>query len=581
MSFTFSFGATEGHVGEPLWPEMVITSSAKNSTAPICLDQISVSFEGGLEDFKVGHMLGVEPDQMTSDDVPWYHVPLMTLSTARTDKTTGLSTRQDRLGGTTDLRFTPGSTQIFSFHLIPKDTGVVRVASITLATNAGDFDFRYIVAEADHLREDGYWLPTIEGLSRRPERNHALNEIRIHARPPKMQIKIPDLRKDYFTGETVTLEIEVTNGEHQDADLNLEARFLGQVDAVPTLAWTANPQAPELFEAPLSDQKRDSVQNYTFGHIEKSVSRKINLTFAAQPLAMEAVLEIKALYQLLTEPGTPISKILVNEVVFDRPFEANYDFQSSVDAWPMPNYFDITEANDPDNVAMGLRQVWTSTVRLASFASELLVIKDVTPEIIGVHDGAICRVSRLSPDPLAVTTIAPNDSHESRFEISAQKLDLDDRQSTTFQFQLSVRWRRNHPNAVFATTILSAPDLTIPFGEPRVLAAIQPPSEDASADFIPLSYIIENPSTHVLNFDISMETSDEFAFSGPKTTSLQLVPVSRHTVRYNIVPLVRGKWITPDLRVLDTHFQQVLKISGTGGMRSDRRGPSIWVDAEE
>ncbi len=78
-----------------------------------------------------------------------------------------------------------------------------------------------------------------------------------------------------------------------------------------------------------------------------------------------------------------------------------------------------------------------------------------------------------------------------------------------------------------------------------------------------------------------METSDDFAFSGPKATTLTLLPVTRKTVRYNIYPLVRGKWILPRLRVLDTGFRQVLRVVGTGGMRSEKMGASVWVDGEE
>ncbi|KAL8955336.1 MAG: hypothetical protein Q9193_006772, partial [Seirophora villosa] len=81
----------------------------------------------------------------------------------------------------------------------------------------------------------------------------------------------------------------------------------------------------------------------------------------AGPQPTEAVLEIKALYHLIAEPDTPVTKLLVHEIVFDRPFEANFDFQPSIDPQPMPDYFHIAETKDPDNTAQGLRQLWTST----------------------------------------------------------------------------------------------------------------------------------------------------------------------------------------------------------------------------
>ena len=86
---------------------------------------------------------------------------------------------------------------------------------------------------------------------------------------------------------------------------------------------------------------------------------------------------------------------------------------------------------------------------------------------------------------------------------------------------------------------------------------------------------------HVLSFSISMEASEDFAFSGPKATAVQLVPLSRHVVRYKLLPLMKGKWISPQIKVLDVHWNKILKPVATGDMKSDRRGVLIWVDAEE
>ncbi|KAL8929907.1 MAG: hypothetical protein Q9208_001051 [Pyrenodesmia sp. 3 TL-2023] len=570
---------------EPLTAELTITSHASKSTASISLSRVLIAFEGGQKNIVLDHNHDLKADVSDSNpgDIDWCNVHIRTAASTRADEMTEPSSGNLGLLGSSKLWFAPGATRIFSFEIFPRESGVVRVTDITSTITSKKFDFQYLVTGDDLMRQDGYWQRTSQGFKRIPAGNHALNEVRIRPKPPKVRIKIPGLGKDYFTDESVTLVIEVTNEEDEDADISLEARFLGQADAVPTLKWTAEAQPSASSAESLNERKQKPISSRHLGHIKKSQSRTISLTLDATPVATEAVLEIKASYFLLTEPDTPISKVLVNEVVFDRPFEANYDYQPSIDPLPMPNYFQLTENNNPQSAATGLRQQWSSTIRLASFASEPLVIEHVTLDLIGIPEGAICQVSRISLDPTPETIVAPNDFHEYQFELHAQKVDLDDRRSTTFQFQLSVRWRRNRPDAPLATTVLPTPVLIIPFGEPRVLASVQPSPQQANEEpeFIPVSYTIENPSTHVLNFDISMETSDEFAFSGPKITTLQLVPVSRHTIKYHIVPLVKGKWITPDLKVLDTHFQQVLRVHGTGGMRSDKRGASVWVDAEE
>ena len=96
-----------------------------------------------------------------------------------------------------------------------------------------------------------------------------------------------------------------------------------------------------------------------------------------------------------------------------------------------------------------------------------------------------------------------------------------------------------------------------------------------------LDYTLENPSMHFLTFNLTMEASEHFAFSGPKTTVVQLLPISRHTVRYNLLASKRGLWIQPQLTVVDTYFNKTLKVLPTENMRSDKKGLLIWVDAED
>ena len=79
-----------------------------------------------------------------------------------------------------------------------------------------------------------------------------------------------------------------------------------------------------------------------------------------------------------------------------------------------------------------------------------------------------------------------------------------------------------------------------------------------------------------------MEGSEEFAFSGPKSMSVQLVPISRHTVRYNVLPARRGLWIRPVLRVVDVGFGKVLRVGAAGGCKGEKAGVGVrvWVGEE-
>lgn len=100
----------------------------------------------------------------------------------------------------------------------------------------------------------------------------------------------------------------------------------------------------------------------------------------------------------------------------------------------------------------------------------------------------------------------------------------------------------------------------------------------ASAEVIRLTYSIENPTNYFLTFGLLMETNEDFAFSGPKQTSLQLLPVSRTTAEYCVFPYVRGAWIRPGLKVVDRYFNKTLKAApGGDGVAVDKVGLMVWV----
>lgn len=586
MSTTFGFGSSQGNVGELLPAQVVITSHAQASTSPLPLSHILISFDSSLEDVKIEHQAKEDSPSSSSAGPDVYDVVLATGSTT-SDPSSPTSSYSKCLIGTCDLTFGPGTAKAISFNLVAKDAGIIRVASITSTVETNSFTLEHVVSEAESMHQADFWLASIGRPSRRDAGNKGLNEIRIHPKPPKVQIGLPTLRKDYLTDENVRLDVEIINEEDDDVEVTIEARFLGQADLVPVWTWTTDEAPSSPSEDPLNDKQGRPTSELVLGRIIQSASHQAKATFTAKSLPTEAVLEIKALYHVVGEPHTPISKVLIQEVIFERPFEANLDFQPCVDPKPWQSYFRPDDLNDDDGSAQGLRQIWHSNTKLASFATEPLIVEDVALRLADIHESAICHITRDSPAPTSsAITLAPQDSHETRFQITAQKLDLDDRRATTVRFQFQIRWRRNHPDAPSTTTTLPAPDLLIPFGEPRVLASAGGPrramdddDDDNTSIIIPLTYTLENPSTHVLHFSLTMETSDDFAFSGPKTTTVHLVPVTRKTISYNMIPLVRGgRWVTPRLRVLDTGFRQVVRVVGTGGMRNEKVGAGVWVD---
>ena len=134
-----------------------------------------------------------------------------------------------------------------------------------------------------------------------------------------------------------------------------------------------------------------------------------------------------------------------------------------------------------------------------------------------------------------------------------------------------------HPKLFASSHTLSLVTLLITFllsGTTTVVSPLPSP-------FTPINPLVENSSTHFLTFNLVMEASEHFAFSGPKTTAVQVMPLSRHTVQYNLFAAKRGLWIQPQLVVIDTYFNKNLRVLPTGDMRSDKKGLLVWVDADD
>jgi hypothetical protein len=77
-----------------------------------------------------------------------------------------------------------------------------------------------------------------------------------------------------------------------------------------------------------------------------------------------------------------------------------------------------------------------------------------------------------------------------------------------------------------------------------------------------------------------MESSEDFAFSGPKATNVSLVPLSRHSVEYRIVSSKINEWIRVNLVVVDAYFGKTLRINPANDLvRSDKKhNISVWID---
>jgi len=491
------------------------------------------------------------------------------------------------LVGSADLRFLPGVTKVFSLAHIPREASEVEVASVTLCVKGDEFDLDILITEDEQMHQEVLWLEGGPSLAQKLLKNGRSNAVKILPKPPKMRLETYNLKTTYFASEYIALDLQVTNEEREEADVVLDARLLGPLGALPTITWTTGLEDhgfdTDSTTESLLDQKNDISASKAIGKLASSSHQRHGIRMQATSEAVEYVLEVRARYHLLSDPATPISKSLSTNLIVVLPFDVIHSFTPMVHPEPWPNYFDADEP-DPnedageDNLASGLIQRWFLSSKLSSLADVKLRVESVEFKVLEVHEATICKISSDAENVSNLSPISSKDLREFSFVLEAQKTDLEDRRSTFLDLQLEVRWRRDDSPSSSTVTYLTVPELVIPFGEPRVLATAR--NGEIPPSIIHLDYIVENPSMYTLNFNLTMETSEDFAFSGAKNVTMDLLPVSRHTVRYNLMPLVKGVWITPHFRVFDTHFHKTLKVNGTEGMRSDKKGVSVWVDAD-
>ncbi|KAJ5740879.1 hypothetical protein N7493_000751 [Penicillium malachiteum] len=586
LTASLVFENPEGNVGEPLQAQLLISSCAQKSSSPIRLSQVKLGFEGCLRPVRLHSDQNKDSD--TNSPCCISSISLREPSTpddsVLQSPTGGLAT----LVGVADLAIGPSQTKVFNLTCIPREAGEAQLASIAMILEEEKFDLTYVIT--DHTtRESYWWQQTKKGPARRRVgKDRDTGKCKIMPKPPKIRISTPNLKSTYYTNERVALQIGFHNEEDEAVNISAEVRLFGSPESTTKLEWLDADPAVDPLESGTSSPTEGPSHfiKRSVGAMERASNQDLTVILGDTQEAAKHTLEISAIYHLLSDVQTPIIKTITVELSFIRPFEANYEFLPRVHSKPWPDFFSVDDdlvGDDSSAKPSGLLQKWCLNSKLVSFALEPLVIDQMSLKLLSLSGGAVCNVefeTLVSPE---TPQIAAEELRESNFCVDLQKLTLGDRRPSAINFALEIVWHRasadkDDPNDK-TTTILEVPRFVVPMGEPRVLASSSPST--TMSGLVHLEYTLENPSTHFLTFNLMMEASEHFAFSGPKSTVIQLVPLSRHTVRYNILAAKRGLWIQPQLVVVDTYFNKTLRVLPTGDMRSDKKGILMWIDADD
>ncbi|KAI1436210.1 Gryzun, putative trafficking through golgi-domain-containing protein [Xylaria sp. CBS 124048] len=608
----FIFKHEEGKAGQTCPAQLSLTSNALPDTAAIPLKSIHVYVEGGLRDVYLEHEENPDP-RLPSATLEFTKVTLREVensgkettiddpeASSRHDKVENngdettptdpeASSQQDTsivLWGTQDLSLFPGQTRVFEFDIPLREPGDAKITSVAVSLDPGSFSLTYNM-KPGRTKSSSEWH--IGPSSARKFVRSNPQRIRILPKPPKMQIQAPRMLEQYYTNEAIQLDLDLMNGEDGDAVAKVNVVLRGAV--TPSyhveLADGAQPSS--------SGSGDKSLHGIEISTIRPLVSERVLVTL--NPIDEPAVIEvsIEVWYHLHSDPSTPIVQQAAYTLNIVSPFEANYDLLPRIHSeWP--SFFDTENIEDlsDDNAIIarprGLSQKWALITRYASFANEKVLVLDIEIGVLATQGNVTCTASKTEPFPEHGQILTPKTIEERQFDLISHKSSLDDRSPATADLSFIIKWRRlGGPDTVINVTTLPSQKFYVTVAEPRVLATVSyssspeaPTSAAASSpQLLFLDITIENPSSHFLTFGLTMEPSEEFAFSGAKTVTLNVLPVARRSITYRLLPLVRGTWIRPTLVVRDKYFQKVLKIIPTDGMKSDKDGVLLWVPPEE
>jgi hypothetical protein len=575
LSATYTFQHANGKVGELCVSQLVVISEAHSTSAPIIMSEIRVEFEGSMKPITLRHRAAAT---QSSDHFLHNKVTL----TEATVENTEIGSTRTTLAGENDLTFFPGQTKIFEFSSLLREAGEATAVSAIFYKSANCFNFEFVQTFEASANADIWWGET-PSVKRKIVRNNA-SGMTILPRPPKVELQFIGLQKQHYTNEIIKLQLEVVNGEDVDSIASLDIRLLGEDVPELTLRLAASSDK-ELQQKDDTVMPSGSPSGFPIGRIATVASSTVDVDIP--PLSLQAIYEltVKVSYHLVSDMDTSIYKSMAIQLSVINPFEANYDFSPRIHPDPWPSIFTHDEGEDNESDTEGdrphgLAQKWCLTCRYFSFASEDLVVEDLAVGVIGTNGNIQCSSTKATAIPEGGILVSPKSLDEAEFDIITHKTSLDDRGTATLDVSLAVKWRRGIEGSALNTTILAVPRLLVSSSEPRVLAAVSYSTTIPSA--IHFDITIENPSNHFLTFNLSMEPSEKFAFSGIKTSNLQLVPLSRRTTRFRLLPFVKGDWIGPVRCVIkDRYFQKILKIAPTEGIRSDKEGLLVWVPPDE
>ncbi|KAM3418961.1 hypothetical protein BST61_g4918 [Cercospora zeina] len=526
FTVSFAFDTQSSYVGEPQQFQLTMMLNTAAAVKPIQLASVQIRL--GKKHIRVRH----KPDSTPGSA----EAALMILPS--------LAEHDDSSSDVAaDLLFRPQSVKTLQFEIMLREAQLCRIDEVTINVEQSKFNLEHVLADHGISPFKRWKVRSDEGIDSVLLPHLDTKAITILPKPPKLQILLPQLRKQYFTDEHIRLLINVINEENETISGTI----------IPGLAGTGEESAISLRWADEDASDTSGV----LSELSASSSMTKELLLQAPTESSSIALTLDVQYALTSDLDTNLSKTVTFDLSFIPAFEAKFAFSPQLHPEPWPSYFSNTTTDAPT----GIKQRWGFGAQLSSLTDQDVLLRTLELIVHEVQGEASCIVSDATRTDEVLLT--GRSKHTSDFELTSQKLSLDDRRPSHIDLSLVATWSVGSALEE-AETIITVPRLTIPTSEPRVLCTIE---QDRTGVSSVLRYHLENPSTHFLTFALTMEASDDFGFSGPKYRTLSLAPLSRSHVEYRLQlhsDAEEGTWISPNLQVVDSYYKQTLRVHPGG-----------------
>ena len=556
FKLSFAFATSRSYVGELLDCQLTVASCAPAQSHPLTVASIELQIEP-FGSVRIRHS-----DEFNSETNP--------LDFLSTEANLNATTAQ------ANLCFSPQEARTFHFQLPMRDVDLMRLDSMRFTVHTPHYTIEHVLSSNVSHRAQ-LVLPRItSGIPGQTHPYILTDEVTVLPKPPKVQIILEDTlqSRQFYADETSHLTIKLKNDELASVSGELRVAAKGVVPSGLSLCF----DAPAL--DPASSVSASSTRQ-VLPNIDSRKTEKLTLHLKAPTHPSKVALKMDVEYSLASEPEERLIQSLELDVEFVAAFEVKFNFGPLLYADQWPSYFDLESAGSDDRPD-GIPQLWCLGGFVKSLARDKLNLQ-VQP-LLTRSSGelkATFHKSGISAQPLE-----PGQVTCPSFELETQKCSLEDRRPSSVEAAFSITWSRDNHTAA-TVTVIPAPRLILPVSEPRALLTVD--GNGTRGSDATIHYHIENPSLHFLTFAVTMDASDEFAFSGPKSRTLSLPPLSRRRLDYHVIlhdhEIVKGReeggrWITPNLEVFDQFYQKTLRIhaaTGDGAKMDGRGGIMIWV----